>query len=123
MGLLAATDVCAFVASPEVTNYRNTLSIKVPEYLAVGRVVVAPDFPGVRQVITDGWNGLLFDPTDPHHLAEQLVKIYRDRELKQRIEAVARKSVEPFDWTTIHEKRVMPALEKACKNFSERKST
>jgi glycosyltransferase involved in cell wall biosynthesis len=122
MELLAATDVCVFVASPEVTNYRNTMSIKVPEYLAVGRVVVAPDFPGVRQVIMDGWNGLLFDPGDPHHLADQLVKIYRDEDLKRSIESVARKSVEPFDWSCIHEKIVLPAIESAYRDFLTRQS-
>ena len=42
-----------------VTAYASPL--KLFEYLALGKVVVAPDMPNIREIVSDNHNGILFD--------------------------------------------------------------
>lgn len=48
------------------------VSNKLLEYMAAGKAVLVSDLTGHREVITPGYNGLLFDPDDPKDLAEKL---------------------------------------------------
>ena len=43
---------------PGVTEYASPL--KLFEYLALGRAIIAPDMPNIREILTDGENAVLF---------------------------------------------------------------
>ena len=58
--------------------------LKLYEYLAMGKAVVASAIGQVCEVIDDGINGLLTRPGDAGDLAEKLERLYRDPELRQR---------------------------------------
>ncbi len=45
---------------PGVTEYASPL--KLFEYLALGRAIIAPDMPNIREILTDGENAVLFAP-------------------------------------------------------------
>lgn len=54
------------------------------EACSVGKAVIAPDIEGVREVVIDGVNGRLFEPCNPHALAEAICEVYSDKdELKE----------------------------------------
>jgi len=46
--------------------------------LAAKCPVIASDFPGMSEVVRDGWNGLTFRPRDVQNLHEKLVSIIND---------------------------------------------
>lgn len=48
------------------------------EAMALGKPVLAADLPGVKEIISDGVNGLLFRSGDPAHLAEKLGALLAD---------------------------------------------
>ncbi|MFA7606873.1 MAG: glycosyltransferase family 4 protein [Rhodocyclaceae bacterium] len=52
--------------------------------------VIASDFPGMSEVISDGDNGLLFPAEDWHGLAMRLIDLYRNRDRVQAMSARAR---------------------------------
>src|SRR6185312_2902765 len=47
---------------PLVVAYASPL--KIFEYMAAGRAIIAPDQPNIREILRDGETALLFDPTD-----------------------------------------------------------
>ncbi|KUP96719.1 glycosyltransferase [Thermobifida cellulosilytica] len=49
--------------------------------------------PGVREIVTDGEDGLLAPPGDTWALAERLARVMADRELRDRLGEQARRSV------------------------------
>ncbi|AAZ56210.1 hypothetical protein JCM3263A_01270 [Thermobifida fusca] len=49
--------------------------------------------PGVREIVTDGVDGLLAPPGDTHALADRLAQILADQELRDRLGDQARRSV------------------------------
>jgi glycosyltransferase involved in cell wall biosynthesis len=58
---------------------------KILEYLACQRAVIAPRRGTVSMLLRDGQHGLLFEPGQPAHLAEQIVRLLNDPELRGRI--------------------------------------
>jgi glycosyltransferase involved in cell wall biosynthesis len=78
--------------------------IKVYEYLAMGRPVVASDLPGIRGIIRHGENGVLVEPGNSIALADALIRLHGDGELRLAIAANARASVSEFDWPRVHVK-------------------
>jgi glycosyltransferase involved in cell wall biosynthesis len=65
---LAAIDVG--VVADDRTRYASPM--KLIEYMAMGKPVVAPDLPNIRDILTHDREGLLFTPGDAGSLAECL---------------------------------------------------
>jgi glycosyltransferase involved in cell wall biosynthesis len=81
---LAAMDICVV---PHSNEYRSP--IKLFESMARARAVVAPRTEPIAQVITDGVNGLLFDPQNPASLREALQRLIADPSLRAKLGATA----------------------------------
>jgi glycosyltransferase involved in cell wall biosynthesis len=64
------------------------------EAMACGRAVVLSDIPGVREVITDGQEGLLFEPMNSEDLAAKVSLLLGDLQLRSEMGARARRKVE-----------------------------
>jgi glycosyltransferase involved in cell wall biosynthesis len=62
--------------------------------MATGKPVVVADIPGVREVIEDGKQGLVFDVMDAEDLASKLTTLLEDPELRKSMGDEGRKKVE-----------------------------
>ena len=78
------------------TNFTSPL--KLFEYMAAGRAIVASDLPSVREVLSDGENALLVTPGDPIALAGAVRRLVADRTLAERLAATAFAQVSTFTW-------------------------
>jgi glycosyltransferase involved in cell wall biosynthesis len=85
---LAAMDICVV---PHSNVYRSP--IKLFEYMARGRAVVAPRTEPIGTVVRHGENGLLFDPEDAADLRAQLARLANDPGLRDRLGQAARETV------------------------------
>jgi glycosyltransferase involved in cell wall biosynthesis len=99
--LLAAAHVGL---APLEYNERNVVQgccpLKVLEYMAAGRPIVASNLPVVRELVRDGKEALLVTPGAPDAVAEALLRLLGDRRLALRMgEAGARRARERFTWT------------------------
>jgi len=74
--------------------------LKLFEYMARGRAVVAPDQPNIREILTDGDNALLFEKDDEASFRCALHRLVGDEALRRRLGAHARNTIErtPFTW-------------------------
>ena len=72
------------------------------EAMACGLPVVSFDCPaGPDEIITDGVDGLLVPSGDVHALAEKLMTLMADEDLRQRLGKQARKTAQRYDMTAI----------------------
>ena len=69
---IAAMDIAVQPAAPPYA-----CPMKIFEYMGMGRCVVAPNQPNIREILTDGVNGLLFRPRDREHLHQVLLDAIR----------------------------------------------
>jgi glycosyltransferase involved in cell wall biosynthesis len=71
--------------------------LTVLEAMTVGKVVVTSRVGAITKIIKDGENGLLVDdPRNPTEIAEKILKALNDPELRAKIGANAKKTVEQF---------------------------
>jgi glycosyltransferase involved in cell wall biosynthesis len=105
-GLLAAFDLAVV---PAINPYASPL--KLHEYMAAGRAVIACDQPNLREVLTHGDNGWLVPPGDARALAAAIRRLGADPGLRVRLGARARRTIEERDLTWDgNVRRVLTAL-------------
>lgn len=96
-GIVERDDVAKYVASfdialqPAVVAYASPL--KLFEYLALGKAIVAPGQPNIREILSHEKNALLFDPAHPEQLAAAIQRLCVDAPLRQHVAAGARAAI------------------------------
>src|SRR5476649_2672865 len=96
-GVVQRDDVARHVAAfdialqPAVVAYASPL--KLFEYLALGKAIVAPAQANIAEILTDEDNALLFDPLDPNGLPAALDRLCADAALRQRLAGKARATI------------------------------
>lgn len=92
--LYASADIVAVPSVVDRNGDRDGLPNVVLEAMAARRAVVASDVAAVATAITDGHNGLLVSPGDAGELAAALDRLAAAPELRRRLAAQARRTVE-----------------------------
>lgn len=96
-GLVGRDDVARYVAAfdialqPAVVPYASPL--KLFEYLALGKAIVAPAQPNIMEILSDGNNAVLFDPARPGGLATAIQRLCDDARLRAAVGEGARNTI------------------------------
>lgn len=85
---LAAFDIAL---QPAVVAYASPL--KLFEYLALGKAIVAPAQPNIMEILTDGDNAVLFTPEDSGSLAAAIDCLSNNPRMRFRIGERARATI------------------------------
>jgi glycosyltransferase involved in cell wall biosynthesis len=98
--LIAESDICI---APLGLNDRNVTQgacpIKVLEYMASSRPLIASNMPIVRELVREDVDGLLFSPNDPEDLARKALMLLNDVELSKRLaESATERALTTFTW-------------------------
>jgi glycosyltransferase involved in cell wall biosynthesis len=72
--------------------------IKLVEYAAMGRPIIAPALPNIRDLLSSGTEAILVEPGDPVALADAVVRLARDPALAQQIGRAAQARVRGWTW-------------------------
>jgi glycosyltransferase involved in cell wall biosynthesis len=83
-------------ASAISTSYTSPL--KLFEYMASGRPIVASDLPSLREVLRDGENALLVEPGSAQALTAGIQRIRDDAPFGERLAQQAGRDVLQFTW-------------------------
>jgi glycosyltransferase involved in cell wall biosynthesis len=123
LGLKKNFYFAGFVARPKLLEYYQNATVYVlPSYyeglpttlleaMSCGIPSIATDVEGSSEVITDGETGLLVPPRNPKRLADAILRLLEEEELRKRIGINARRHVvDNYDWEIITDK-----IEKAYK--------
>jgi glycosyltransferase involved in cell wall biosynthesis len=106
--LIAEADICI---APLGLNDRNVTQgacpIKVLEYMASSRPLIASNMPIVRELVREDVDALLFSPNDPDDLARQVLALLDDFELSKRLSHSATERVlNKFTWHEAQKKLI-----------------
>ena len=94
--------ICAFdiALQPEVTPYASPL--KLFEYMALGRAIVAPDAENIREILENDKDSLLFRPDDTQALGAAVRRLVADAALRRRLGSAAAAKIAARDLTWRH---------------------
>ena len=102
-GLVGRAEIPALVADfaialqPRVVAYASPL--KIFEYMAAGRAIVAPDQPNIREILDHERSALLFDPNQEGAMWAAIMRLAGDAGLRARLGAEARADIIRRDYT------------------------
>ncbi|WP_143871116.1 glycosyltransferase family 4 protein [Catenovulum sediminis] len=82
---------------PDVVPYASPL--KMLEYLALGKAIIAPDTANIRELLEDEKNALLFDVENKNSFSEKLTELLLDAELRKQLGKNAHSTIEEKNLT------------------------
>lgn len=95
---LKAADVLILPNKKGNTNSEfYTSPLKLFEYMAAGRPIVASDLPSIREVLNEK-NVVLVKPNNPEKLAQGIDKLLKDEILAKKLAEQALNDVKNFSW-------------------------
>jgi len=95
--VLGASDVLV-APYPDLSQFYFS-PLKVYEYMAAGKPIVASRIGQIVSLLSDGETGLLVNPGDPSDLAKALLRLKQDRALAKRLgQAASREAVQMHSW-------------------------
>jgi glycosyltransferase involved in cell wall biosynthesis len=106
-GLIPPPNVAARLREADVLTLPNPVSaissaftspLKLFEYMASGRPIVASDLPSLREILAHERNALLVEPGNPQSLVAGIQRIKDDPALGRRLADQARADVAQFTW-------------------------
>ncbi|WP_137918842.1 glycosyltransferase family 4 protein [Hydrogenophaga sp. 2FB] len=104
---VAAFDVAL---QPAVTPYASPL--KLMEYLVLGKAIIAPATPNLREVLVHEDNALLFDESAPIGMQDALTRVCKDEVLRNRLASSAHDTIARLDLTWLGNARRVVGLVK-----------
>lgn len=83
---------------PNIKHYTFYMSpLKMFEYMASGRPIVASDLPSIREILNDN-NAVFFESDNPISLAEAIKNVLEDASLANKISQKALADVRNYTW-------------------------
>lgn len=102
-GRIPYQDVASYTAAgdiaimPATNSYGNPM--KVYEYMALGKTVLAPDQETITEIVTHGNNAYLFEPGNVESMAVALKTVIEDEDLRVRLGRRAADDARQHTWT------------------------
>jgi glycogen(starch) synthase len=96
--LYRIADVCV------VPSIYEPFGLVALEAMASGCPCIVADTGGLREVVPHEEAGLRFTASDPASLVDMVERVFRDRDLRERLIAEATEHVRRFDWTDVAER-------------------
>jgi glycosyltransferase involved in cell wall biosynthesis len=97
--LLQRATVLVLPNPASAISIRYTSPLKLFEYLAAGRAIVASDLPSIREVVQDGVEALLVAPGDAGALAGAIRRVVGDPALAERLAHAAWELAPQYSWS------------------------
>ena len=94
----AVADVLVLPATADHDISAYTSPLKLFEYMAARRPIVASDLPVLQEILQNGENALLFRERDSFDLAQKIKILLAESELSEKLVQRAWERVQQFTW-------------------------
>jgi glycosyltransferase involved in cell wall biosynthesis len=91
--LLHSADVLVAPSVPTAAGRREGIPVVLMEAMASGLPVIASNISGIPELVENGRSGLLVEPRQPDQLADALMRLHGDPELRDRLGKQGRQRV------------------------------
>jgi phosphatidylinositol alpha-mannosyltransferase len=97
---------------------RESQGIVLLEAMSVGKPVIASDIDGYSSVLNDGVEGIAVPPRDSYRLAEAILRLLRNKQLRQQMGNRGIPRAREYDWAIIAGK-VLDVYNNVLSNISQ----
>jgi glycosyltransferase involved in cell wall biosynthesis len=85
-------------------SWVETFGLTILEGMAYSLPCIVPDVGGPRELVTDGDNGFRISAYESVKIAKQIIKIYEDKDLYNKLAASSRKKAKLFSFNEFEQK-------------------
>jgi glycosyltransferase involved in cell wall biosynthesis len=110
---LAAADILLLPSTDGLPYASYTSPLKMFEYMAARRPIVASDLPVLREVLSAGENALLYPNSSPLALAQAVLRLWEEPSLQSSLANRAHRDVQTYTWQR-RATRIMSRLHSAA---------
>jgi phosphatidyl-myo-inositol alpha-mannosyltransferase len=107
-GFVHYDELPAFYKSADIACFPATgwesQGIVLLEAMSTGKPVIASDIDGFTTVLTNGVEGITVPPRNSERLAEAILKLIRDKKLREEMGERGKPRARDFDWEVISRK-------------------
>ena len=96
----------------------ESFGIVLLEAMAAGKPIVASNIRGYRSVMEDGQEGLLVEPENERAIAEAIIRLLRDPQLRQEMGQRGQRKAIRYDWPLVA-RQVLDVYEELIKQKAE----
>lgn len=104
-GRVSDVDKARFLRTADIfcapSTGRESFGIVLLEAMAAGTAVVASDIHGYKRVVQRNVSALLVEPKDPEALAEALMRLIDEPELRAELAEAGRQKAPEYDWSHV----------------------
>lgn len=97
---------------------RESQGIVLLEAMAVGKPIVATNIAGYSSVLTNGVEGISVPPKDPEQLAAAILKLIKDKQLRQQMGERGIARAKQYDWPIIA-RQLLDFYKKTLENIKQ----
>jgi glycosyltransferase involved in cell wall biosynthesis len=94
MALIDGADVLVLPSIPTASGRREGIPVVLMEAMASGLAVIASGISGIPELVADERSGLLVAPRDPEAIANAVMRLAVDPDLRDRLVRAARRTIE-----------------------------
>ena len=111
---ISASDVCAMPHPPTAQFSHYTSPLKLFEYMAAGRAIVASDLPAWSDVVEDGETAVLVPPDDVAAWSLAIDRLRADGDLRKRLgERARQQALDLYAWD-VRAQRILAHIRNAA---------
>jgi phosphatidylinositol alpha-mannosyltransferase len=104
-GYATYADLPRYYKTADIVCFPNTgwesFGIVLLEAMSIGRPIIASDINGFNAVLADGVEGIAVPPRDATTLAEAILRLIKDKQLREQMGARGKPKAMQFDWSII----------------------
>jgi len=112
VGFVPHKEVAAYIAAakiganifPDEPYYASAQPIKILEYMASGKPVVATNLLGTAEIVQHESQGFLYDAEDHQQLANYIIQLLDDDRLREQMGKKGVFTASKYSWDTVGEK-------------------
>lgn len=101
LDIVTQADVCLCLLPAHIENYQYSYPIKIFEYAALGKPIIASDYLGIRKILTDEMDALLLSHDSSLAVRRALERLARNPDLRAQLGHNAKRTAEQYRWSTI----------------------
>ncbi len=105
-----SVDICI------IPSRHEGFPITLLEAMASGIPVIASNIGSLKEIISNGENGILFESENTSDLSKAILNLHRDEDLKKKISNNALKTAEKYSWESVANKYISLYTSLAAKN-------
>jgi len=96
--LINSVDICILPLTSSSIAAKYTSPLKLFEYMAMGKPIIASNLPSITEILTNETNGILINHNDSSALADSIMRLSYDKDLRERLGQAAAAHSKKYSW-------------------------